>query len=160
MISKKINKKLITSKINILLNSLKNDFLIKSPKIAVLALNPHMGDSGLIGMEEIKIIRPVIKRFSDKGFNVSGPFSSDAFFGKSSYNDYDAVLAMYHDQGLIPFKMKSFNQGLNYTAGMNFIRTSPDHGPAYDIVGSEKVNCKSFFNAIFFAEQIYHSRLV
>mgnify|MGYP001223204180 FL=1 len=160
LISKTINKKLITSKINILLNSLKNDFLIKSPKIAVLGLNPHMGDSGLIGMEEIKIIKPVIKRFSDKGFNVSGPFSSDAFFGKSSYNDYDAVLAMYHDQGLIPFKMKSFNQGLNYTAGMNFIRTSPDHGPAYDIVGSEKVNCKSFFNAIFFAEQIYHSRLV
>ena len=139
-ISKKLNKKLLISKIGLLINSLKNDFLIKSPKLAVLGLNPHMGDCGLIGKEEIQIIKPSVQSFVNKGFNVSGPFSSDAFFGKSLFQNYDAVLSMYHDQGLIPFKMKAFNQGVNYTAGMKFVRTSPDHGPAHDIIGKKSLN--------------------
>jgi len=159
-VSDTLNKKLLTSKIELLLNSLQTDFLINSPKIAVLGLNPHMGDNGLIGKEEEEIIKPIIMKFKNEGFNVSGPFSSDAFFGKSSFNNYDAVLSMYHDQGLIPFKMKSFNQGLNYTAGMSVVRTSPDHGPAYDIVGTKAVKTESFLNAVFWADKIYKSRLV
>ncbi len=159
-ISEQLNKNLLSSKLDILINSLKKDFLLKTPKVAVLGLNPHMGDNGLIGREEIEIIKPVIEKFKNKGFNVLGPYSSDAFFGKSLYKNYDAVLSMYHDQGLIPFKMQSFNQGVNFTAGMSVIRTSPDHGPAYDIVGTETVKCDSFLNAIFCAEKIYKSRLV
>ena len=145
-ISKTINKKLLFDKIEILISSLKQDFLIKTPKIAVLGLNPHMGDNGLIGSEEINVISPVIKKYIKNEDDVLGPFSPDAFFGKSLFKDYDAVLTMYHDQGLIPFKMKSFNQGGNYTAGMNVVRTSPDHGPAYDIVGKNKANVKSILN--------------
>jgi len=160
LISHVLNKQVLNSKIEILLNSLQMDFMIQSPKIAVLGLNPHMGDGGLIGQEEIEIIEPVIRNFSNKNFNVSGPFSSDAFFGKSLFKNYDAVLSMYHDQGLIPFKMNSFNKGVNYTAGMPFIRTSPDHGPAHDIVGTKSVNCESFINAIFWADKIYKSRLL
>ena len=160
MIAKKLDKNLLISKINILINSLKNDFLIDCPSIAVLGLNPHMGDSGLIGKEEIHIISPVVHSFSERRVNISGPFSADAFFGKKMYKNFDAVLSMYHDQGLIPFKMKSFNSGVNYTAGMNVIRTSPDHGPAYDIVGTNKVKHESFINAIILADKIYWSRLV
>ena len=159
-ISKQITKKLVTLKLKLLISSLENDFSINKPKIAVLGLNPHMGDGGLIGKEEISIIKPVIEKFDCQGFNVSGPFSPDAFFGKLLYKNYDAVLAMYHDQGLIPFKMESFNKGVNFTAGMNYIRTSPDHGPAFDIVGTMHVNCESFLNSIFFANKIYKSRLV
>jgi len=159
-VSSALTKKLLSSKIDILINSLRADFLIDSPKIAVLGLNPHMGDNGLIGKEEEGVIKPTIQKFIEKDFNVSGPFSSDAFFGKSLFKNYDAVLSMYHDQGLIPFKMKSFNQGVNYTAGMGFIRTSPDHGPAHDIVGSNVVKINSFLNAVLWSDKIYKSRLV
>ncbi len=157
-VSKFLTKQLLETKLTLLVNSLKTDFQINYPKVALLGLNPHMGDSGLIGEEEGEIIIPLIKEFPKKNFKVSGPFSADAFFGKSLYKNFDAVLSMYHDQGLIPFKMKSFNKGVNFTAGMNFVRTSPDHGPALDIVGSKMVSCKSFINAVYFANKIYEAR--
>ena len=159
-VSSVISKKLLISKLEILINSLKKDFLIQDPRVAVLGLNPHNGDFGLVGREEIEIINPVVKYFCDKGFDLNGPFSADAFFGNKNYSKYDAVLSMYHDQGLIPYKMTSFNKGVNFTAGMNYIRTSPDHGPAYDIVGTNKINSKSFINSILLAKKIYKSRLV
>lgn len=157
-VSKFLTKQLLRSKLTLLVNSLKNDFQINYPKVALLGLNPHMGDSGLIGMEEEEIIIPLINEFQKKNFKVSGPFSADAFFGKSLYQNFDAVLSMYHDQGLIPFKMQSFNKGVNFTAGMNYVRTSPDHGPALDIVGSKMVNCESFVNAVYFANKIFQAR--
>ena len=157
-VSKFLTKQLLSTKLTLLLNSLKNDFQINYPKVALLGLNPHMGDSGLIGMEEEEIIIPLINEFQKKNFKVSGPFSADAFFGKSLYQNFDAVLSMYHDQGLIPFKMQSFNKGVNFTAGMNYVRTSPDHGPALDIVGSKMVNCESFVNAVYFANKIFQAR--
>lgn len=157
-VSKFLTKQLLEAKLTLLVNSLKKDFQINYPKVALLGLNPHMGDSGLIGREEQEIIIPLIKEFPQNNFKVSGPFSADAFFGKSLYKHFDAVLSMYHDQGLIPFKMKSFNKGVNFTAGMNFIRTSPDHGPALDIVGSKMVSCESFTNAVHFANKIYEAR--
>ena len=157
-VSKFLTKQLLRAKLTLLVNSLKNDFQINYPKVALLGLNPHMGDSGLIGMEEEEIIIPLINEFQNKNFKASGPFSADAFFGKSLYQNFDAVLSMYHDQGLIPFKMQSFNKGVNFTAGMNYVRTSPDHGPALDIVGSKMVNCESFVNAVYFANKIYQAR--
>lgn len=157
-VSKFLTKQLLRAKLTLLVNSLKNDFQINYPKVALLGLNPHMGDSGLIGMEEEEIIIPLINEFQKKNFKVSGPFSADAFFGKSLYQNFDAVLSMYHDQGLIPFKMQSFNKGVNFTAGMNYVRTSPDHGPALDIVGSKMVNCESFVNAVYFANKIFQAR--
>ena len=129
-----------------MINSLKKDFLIQDPRVAVLGLNPHNGDSGLVGREEIEIITPVVKYFCDIGLDLNGPFSADAFFGNKNYCKYDAVLSMYHDQGLIPYKMTSFNKGVNFTAGMDYIRTSPDHGPAYDIV--ELIKLIETFNSI------------
>lgn len=153
-----LTKQLLETKLTLLVNSLKKDFQINYPKVALLGLNPHMGDSGLIGEEEKKIIIPLVNELPKKNFKISGPFSADAFFGKELYKNFDAVLSMYHDQGLIPFKMKSFNKGINFTAGMNFIRTSPDHGPALDIVGSKMVNCESFINAVYFANKIYEAR--
>ena len=157
-VSRFLTKQLLETKLTLLVNSLKKDFQINYPKVALLGLNPHMGDSGLIGEEEEKIIIPLVNELPKKNFKVSGPFSADAFFGKELYKNFDAVLSMYHDQGLIPFKMKSFNRGINFTAGMNFVRTSPDHGPALDIVGSKMVNCESFINAVYFANKIYEAR--
>ena len=157
-VSQFLTKQLLETKLTLLVNSLKKDFQINYPKVALLGLNPHMGDSGLIGEEEEKIIIPLVNELPKKNFKVSGPFSADAFFGKELYKNFDAVLSMYHDQGLIPFKMKSFNKGINFTAGMNFVRTSPDHGPALDIVGSKMVNCESFINAVYFANKIYEAR--
>tara|TARA_Y100000589_G_scaffold110787_1_gene105234 strand:- start:9727 stop:10728 length:1002 start_codon:yes stop_codon:yes gene_type:complete len=157
-VSQFLTKQLLETKLTLLVNSLKKDFQINYPKVALLGLNPHMGDSGLIGEEEEKIIIPLVNELPKKNFKVSGPFSADAFFGKELYKNFDAVLSMYHDQGLIPFKMKSFNRGINFTAGMNFVRTSPDHGPALDIVGSKMVNCESFINAVYFANKIYEAR--
>ena len=159
-VSSVISKRLLISKLEILINSLKKDFLIQDPRVAVLGLNPHNGDSGLVGREEIEIITPVVKYFCDIGLDLNGPFSADAFFGNKNYSKYDAVLSMYHDQGLIPYKMTSFNKGVNFTAGMDYIRTSPDHGPAYDIVRTNKINSKSFINSILLAKKIYKSRLV
>jgi 4-hydroxythreonine-4-phosphate dehydrogenase len=144
-----ISKENILSKLFILHASLKKDFNIERPKIAVLALNPHAGDEGLIGTEEEEIIKPAIKEAKQRNMLVMGPFSADAFFARGQYNKFDAVLAMYHDQGLIPFKSLAFGEGVNFTAGLPGIRTSPDHGTAFDIAGKNKADPSSFRAAIF-----------
>ncbi|MGH2565247.1 MAG: 4-hydroxythreonine-4-phosphate dehydrogenase PdxA, partial [Ginsengibacter sp.] len=144
-----ITRESILSKLSILHLSLKKDFNIDRPKIAVLALNPHAGDEGAIGTEEEEIIKPAIKEAKQHNILVMGPFSADAFFARGQYNKFDAVLAMYHDQGLIPFKSLSFGEGVNFTAGLPGIRTSPDHGTAFDIAGKDKADPSSFRAAIF-----------
>ena len=144
-----ISKENILSKLFILHASLKKDFNIERPKIALLALNPHAGDEGLIGTEEEEIIKPAIKEAKQRNMLVMGPFSADAFFARGQYNKFDAVLAMYHDQGLIPFKSLAFGEGVNFTAGLPGIRTSPDHGTAFDIAGKNKADPSSFRAAIF-----------
>ncbi len=144
-----ITRESILSKLNILNSSLKRDFNIDKPKIAVLALNPHAGDEGLIGTEEEEVIKPAIKEAKQHNMMVVGPFSADAFFARGQYNKFDAVLAMYHDQGLIPFKSLSLGEGVNFTAGLPGIRTSPDHGTAFDIAGKNKADPSSFRAAIF-----------
>jgi len=158
-VAAQITKEHILSKINILNASLKRDFNIEKPKIAVLALNPHAGDEGLIGMEEIEIIRPAVIEAKHYNMIISGPFSADAFFARGYQNRFDAVLAMYHDQGLIPFKSLAFGEGINYTAGLPVIRTSPDHGTALDIAGKNKADASSFSSAIFEAMDILKNRL-
>lgn len=157
-VATQITKENILSKINILNASLKKDFNIEKPKIAVLALNPHAGDEGLIGTEEIEIIRPAVIEAKHYNVIISGPFSADAFFARGYQNRFDAVLAMYHDQGLIPFKSLAFGEGINYTAGLPVIRTSPDHGTALDIAGKNKADASSFSSAIFEAIEILKNR--
>jgi len=156
-----ITRENLSSKIKIFLNSLKNDFRITKPKIAVLGLNPHSGEDGLLGKEEIEIIFPVIEDFKNKGFLVQGPFPADGFFGVTQYRNFDGVLAMYHDQGLIPFKTLLFEEGVNFTAGLKVIRTSPDHGTAYNLAGKNIASEISMRAAIFLAKEIYlHRNLV
>jgi len=138
----------LLSKLNLLNNSLRKDFGIDKPKIAVLGLNPHAGDEGLIGTEEEQIIKPAIKE-AKNNMLVFGPYSADAFFARNSYTQFDAVLAMYHDQGLIPLKSIAGGEGVNYTAGLPFVRTSPDHGTAFDIAGKNIADPTSFINAVF-----------
>jgi len=144
----------IREKLNIMIKSLTNDFGINKPKIAVLGLNPHAGEDGLLGSEEEEIISPVIKDFKEKGEMVFGPYPSDGFFGMMHQKKFDGVLAMYHDQGLIPFKAVSFETGVNFTAGLPFIRTSPDHGTAYNIAGKNVAEPGSMRAAIFQAYDI------
>ncbi len=149
----------IYNKIKVLNNSLINDFGIIKPKIAVLGLNPHAGDNGVIGDEEKNIIIPAINKASEEGLIVYGPYPADGFFGNKTYEKFDAVLAMYHDQGLIPFKTIAFNSGVNFTAGLPIVRTSTDHGTAYDIAGKNKASEASFREAIYTAIDIYKTRL-
>ena len=139
-------------------NSLRIDFRISAPSIAVLALNPHAGEHGAIGLEEIEVIEPAIVKAKQQGINVSGPFPADGFFATSAYKKYDAVLAMYHDQGLIPLKMSGFNQGVNFSAGLKIVRTSPDHGTAYDIAGKGVADPGSMRAAIDLARTIILNR--
>jgi 4-hydroxy-L-threonine phosphate dehydrogenase PdxA len=153
-----ITRENILSKLQIINNSLKKDFGIDKPKIAVLGLNPHAGDEGLIGMEEEEIIKPAIKDAKHKDIFCFGPYSADAFFARGSYEKFDAVLAMYHDQGLIPFKSLATGEGVNYTAGLAGIRTSPDHGVAFDIAGKNKADESSFREAIFKCIDIINGR--
>ena len=153
-----LTENLIKQKIETIKQSLIQDFSINKPKIAVLGLNPHAGDGGVIGKEDDTIIKPVIKKLFEKGTMVFGPYPADGFFGNSQYEKFDAVIAAYHDQGLIPFKTLSFGNGVNYTAGLNKIRTSPDHGTAYDIAGKGIANHNSFKEAVFLAIDIYNSR--
>jgi 4-hydroxythreonine-4-phosphate dehydrogenase len=141
----------LTAKIEQILQSLKGDFGIKKPKLAVLGLNPHAGENGLLGTEEIEVIQPVIKTFKEKGQLVVGPFPADGFFAAGTYRQFDAVLAMYHDQGLIPFKTLAFNDGVNFTAGLSAVRTSPDHGTAYNIAGKNLAEPGSLLQAIYLA---------
>ena len=148
----------LTAKIEQMLFSLKNDFGIKKPKLAVLGLNPHAGENGLIGKEDSEIVNPAVQESKAAGVQVSGPFPADAFFGMQRYKDYDAILAMYHDQGLIPLKMSSFGVGVNFSAGLNIIRTSPDHGTAFDIAGKNKAMISSMLEAIKLAVQFARNR--
>lgn len=144
-----ITKELLQSKINILRDTLIKDFGIDKPKIAVLGLNPHAGDEGQIGNEEQTVIKPVIDQYKQNGHLVFGPFSADAFFARGSYTQFDAVLAMYHDQGLVAFKTLAQGEGVNYTAGLPIIRTSPDHGTAFDIAGKNIAEPESFREAVY-----------
>ena len=157
-VSAKITKELIDKKLRLLNQTLITDFGIDRPSIAVLGLNPHAGDGGVIGQEEEKIIRPSIIEAKKKGINVAGPYPADGFFGASNFKKFDAILAMYHDQGLIPFKALTFDTGVNYTAGLDIVRTSPDHGTAYDIAGTNQASEKSFRKAILMACDIIKNR--
>ncbi len=158
-VSSELNIKKIIKSIKILRQSLIIDFSIEKPKIAVLGCNPHSSDNGLIGNEEKIKIKPAIDSlFQKQGWLVFGPYPSDSFFGNQSYRNFDAILAMYHDQGLIPFKTLTFNQGVNFTAGLSHIRTSPDHGVAYDIAKKGIANESSFEEAIFNAIKIFKNR--
>jgi 4-hydroxythreonine-4-phosphate dehydrogenase len=157
-VAENISKEKIKKQIRVLNQTLIEDFNISRPKIAVLGLNPHSGDGGVIGNEEIEIISPAIKELSDNGILAFGPFPADSFFQPSKYKSFDAVLAMYHDQGLAPFKTLAYEEGVNYTAGLPFIRTSPDHGVAYDIAGKNVADEQSFTEAIFTAIKIFKNR--
>ena len=157
-VAEHLTEKLIIQKIETIKQTLIQDFGINKPKIAVLALNPHAGDNGVIGKEDDELVKPVIKKMFEKGTLVFGPFAADGFFGSSQYQKYDAVVATYHDQGLIPFKTLSFGGGVNYTAGLNKIRTSPDHGTAYEIAGKGIADYNSFKEAVYTAIDIYNSR--
>jgi 4-hydroxythreonine-4-phosphate dehydrogenase len=157
-VAKHLTESLITQKIDTIKKTLIQDFSINKPKIAFLGLNPHAGDGGVIGKEEEEILKPTIKKIFDKGTLVFGPFPADGFFGSNQYEKYDAILATYHDQGLIPFKTLSFGKGVNYTAGLNKIRTSPDHGTAYEIAGKNMADFNSFKEAVYLAIDVFHSR--
>ena len=158
-VAKHLTSSLLIQKIETINKTLIQDFGLNKPKIAVLGLNPHGGDNGVIGKEELEIITPTIKSLFEKGTMVFGPFPADGFFGSNQYNQYDAIIAMYHDQGLIPFKTLSFGNGVNFTAGLNKIRTSPDHGTAYDIAGKGIADYNSFKEAVYLAIDVYNSRI-
>ena len=158
-VSKHITKEKIHSKLRILKESLRKDFGIDKPRIAVLGLNPHAGDEGLVGKEEEEIIRPAVIEARKNDLLVFGPYSADAFFAQGNHEKFDAVLAMYHDQGLIPFKSLAKGEGVNYTAGLPGIRTSPDHGTAMDIAGKNKADEASFREAIFACIDIFNKRM-
>ena len=154
----KINSELIRQKVSLIEKSLKMDFGISRPKIALLGINPHSGDNGVIGKEDDEILKPAIDELSKAGHLVFGPYAADSFFGSENHKKFDAVLAAYHDQGLIPFKTLSFGKGVNFTAGLSHVRTSPDHGTAYEIAGQGKADHNSFKEAVFTAIEIYRNR--
>ncbi|MGL1885804.1 MAG: 4-hydroxythreonine-4-phosphate dehydrogenase PdxA [Reichenbachiella sp.] len=158
-VSENITADAIQKKLKMMIASLKKDFGISKPKIAVLGLNPHAGEDGLLGTEEIEIIKPAIQAAKEKGHLIMGPFPADGFFGSGEHKKYDAVLAMYHDQGLIPFKSLTFSNGVNFTAGLPFVRTSPDHGTAYGMAGKDKADNGSMRTAIFAAMDIANYRM-
>ena len=157
-VKKYISKQSIIENLLILNNSLKKDFGKVKPKIAVLGLNPHAGESGMLGKEEIEIITPAINDIKEKGLLVFGPYSADSFFTTNNLSAFDGILAMYHDQGLIPFKTLTFDSGVNFTAGLDIIRTSPVHGTAFEIAGKGLANENSFRQAVFLACEIYKQR--
>jgi len=156
--SKYLTQEKIEQKIEVVHESLRNDFNVLKPRIAVLGLNPHAGDQGLLGDEETKIIQPAIAKHFKMGKLVYGPYSADSFFGSGNYKNFDAVIAMYHDQGLIPFKTMSFMDGVNVTAGLSIIRTSPDHGTAYDIAGKMIADPSSMRAAVYDAIHLVRNR--
>lgn len=159
-IASTLTKELIVEKLKIFHRSLMQDFGIDSPRIAVLSLNPHAGDNGLIGDEERNIIKPAIDEMVNKGMHCFGPYPADGFMGSGNYSHFDGILAMYHDQGLAPFKALAMDEGVNYTAGLPIVRTSPAHGTAYDIVGQGIAEESSFRQAIYTAMDVYRNRLV
>ncbi len=153
-VAREVTTEKIKKKLNIMLKSLKEDFGIDKPRIAVLGLNPHAGEDGLLGDEEVEIIQPAIREFKDGGHMIFGPYAPDGFFGMMHQKKFDGILAMYHDQGLIPFKALSFETGVNFTAGLPIIRTSPDHGTAYNIAGKNIADEGSMRSAIYLAQDI------
>lgn len=159
-VSESLSKELILNKIRIISRSLQQDFAITKPRIAVFGLNPHAGDNGLLGSEEKEIILPAIIQAKKEGIIALGPYPADGFFGSEDSRKFDAILAMYHDQGLIPFKLASFDRGVNYTAGLPFVRTSPAHGTAYSIAGEDKASPESFRQALYLAIDIYKNRKI
>jgi 4-hydroxythreonine-4-phosphate dehydrogenase len=157
-VSNSISTEKILKKLRLMKASLERDFCIDAPKIAVLGLNPHCGDGGLLGDEEQQIILPAVQAANEEGILAFGPYSADGFFGLGNYQKYDAVLAMYHDQGLTPFKALAFEEGVNYTAGLPIVRTSPDHGTAYEMAGRDQADPRSMISAIYAAIDIYKRR--
>lgn len=157
-VAQTLTKELILNKIKILNNTLKKDFNIERPRIAVLGLNPHSGDQGVIGNEEQEIIKPAVTEALENEIICVGPLPADGFFGSDDFTKYDAILAMYHDQGLIPFKLLSMDSGVNFTAGLSVVRTSPDHGTAYDIAGKNLASENSFRQALYTAIDIVRNR--
>ncbi|NJY61405.1 4-hydroxythreonine-4-phosphate dehydrogenase PdxA [Salinimicrobium sp. CDJ15-81-2] len=153
-----ITPELIEKKIRIIYKSLQQDFKIQKPKVAVLGINPHSGDNGVIGNEDDEVTKPTLEKIRSSGKLVFGPYSADSFFGSGNYKNFDAVVAAYHDQGLIPFKTLSFGSGVNFTAGLSKVRTSPDHGTAYEIAGKNEADHHSFKEAVFKAIDIYRNR--
>jgi 4-hydroxythreonine-4-phosphate dehydrogenase len=153
-----ITEALIIEKIATVIKSLKQDFGIRKPKVAVLAINPHAGDNGVIGNEDDTVLKPTLDKIKATGHLVYGPYSADSFFGSNTYKSFDAIIASYHDQGLIPFKTIAFGQGVNYTAGLSKVRTSPDHGTAYEIAGQGIADEGSMKQAIYTAIQIFRNR--
>lgn len=158
-VASSLSEELLSNKISVFLQSLKEDFKIDKPKIAVLGLNPHAGDDGLLGKEEKEIIQPVIEKFRERGELIFGPFPADGFFGNQQFKKFDGILGMYHDQGLIPFKYMAFENGVNFTAGLPVIRTSPDHGTAYDIAGKNLAEPQSFMHAYFLALDLIKNKM-
>ncbi len=148
----------VEEKIRSIHRSLLRDFCITAPRIAILGLNPHCGDAGLIGTEENEMLRPLIQKMSNEGIPCFGPYSADGFFGAGMYRHFDAILAMYHDQGLAPFKALFMDDGVNFTAGLDIVRTSPDHGTAYDIAGKGEASAHSLLQAIYAAIDIFRNR--
>lgn len=159
-VAKSISTELIQKKIAVLKHSLEYDFGIRKPKIAILGLNPHASDHGLIGNEEAEIINPAIKKAQDAGALVYGPFSADGFFASENYKNFDGILAMYHDQGLIPFKTLAFKDGVNFTAGLPVVRTSPAHGTAYEIAGKNLASPDSFRQSVYLGIEIFKNRKI
>lgn len=157
-VSSTITASLIEQKIKTVHQTLRQDFGIITPKIAVLGINPHTGDNGVIGKEDDQVMRPTLKTLNDAGILAYGPYAADSFFGSGNYKNFDAIIAAYHDQGLVPFKTLAFGSGVNYTAGLERIRTSPDHGTAYDVAGKNQANYESFKEAVFKAIAIYKTR--
>ena len=157
-ISTNITREVIEKKINTIHKTLIQDFGIAKPKIAVLGINPHKGDNGVIGNEDDTIMRPTLDNLRNNGKTVFGPYAADSFFGSANYKNFDVIIAAYHDQGLVPFKTLAFGSGVNYTAGLSHIRTSPDHGTAYDIAGKNKADFTSFRAAVFSAISIFKTR--
>src|SRR5690606_399744 len=147
-VAQAITPQLIEKKINIIYKTLQQDFSISHPKIAMLGINPHSGDNGVIGREDEDIMKPTLEKLRNQGKMVFGPYSADSFFGSKTYQQFDAIIAAYHDQGLIPFKTLSFGQGVNFTAGLSKVRTSPDHGTAYEIAGKNQADPSSFKEAV------------
>ncbi|WP_179353192.1 4-hydroxythreonine-4-phosphate dehydrogenase PdxA [Winogradskyella vidalii] len=158
--SETITENLIKEKIATVIKSLKQDFGIRKPKVAVLAINPHAGDNGVIGDEDDTVLKPALEKIKSGGHLVYGPYSADSFFGSDTFKNFDAIIASYHDQGLIPFKTITFGQGVNYTAGLDKVRTSPDHGTAYEIAGKGVADENSMKQAIVAATQIFKLRAV
>ena len=157
-VAKAITKEAVIAKATIFHQALKRDFRISNPRIAVLSLNPHAGDNGVLGSEEQDIIKPAIDELASQGSQAFGPYPADGFFGNGTYDHFDGVLAMYHDQGLAPFKTIALESGVNYTAGLSIVRTSPDHGTAYDIAGQGKADENSMRQAIYTAIDVWRNR--